>query len=417
MPGDGWCFFYAVSRYFKGSTHSGHGTAAEIYLQAIEWLLAAQHGPRAEAVATACVPFDDDELQLREHFLRQQPTAINTAPSNTTEVVLLSKLHAVLLQLDSIHHASAGVELWALTQQFDFECLIRGAQANYWVRSMECLTDQEAHAKLQHHSPVLELAHRDMGVTGHYDLVERSQNIGDPFPSTPFVEAFRAQGARAVLEVVQQLLEAAQPPLPAPQAPPPEDRSTPQPHTRSSASPVARASLMSATGPPCNDSQISGDTPQLGCSELEDDTCWDGVQEEIRAAPESEAEAAAKQSSTSPAARASLKAATSPPCHDSQPPKRSSALPVARASLVSATSPLCHDSHVCEDTPQPACLAPEDNFCWDGIHEEVIDSEAEAVDVDVESVESWDSEGSMSSNDLDQGLTVEPHRHWCTKED
>ena len=54
------------------------------------------------------------------------------------------------------------------------------------------------------------------------------------------------------------------------------------------------------------------------------------------------------------------------------------------------------------------------------IHEEVgaaLDSEAEAVDVDVESVESWDSEGSMSSNDLDQGLTVEPHRHWCTKED
>ena len=119
MPGNGWCFFYAVSRYFKGSTHSGHGTAADIYLQAIEWLLAAQHGPRADAVATACVPFDDDELQLHEHFLRQQPTAVETAPSNTTEVVLLSKLHAVLLQpdmLDSIHHASAGVELWALTQ-------------------------------------------------------------------------------------------------------------------------------------------------------------------------------------------------------------------------------------------------------------------------------------------------------------
>ena len=125
---------------------------------------------------------------------------------------------------------------------------------------MECLTDQEAHAKLQHHSPMLELVHRDMGVTGHYDLVERSQNIGDPFPSTPLVEAFRAQGARAVLEVVQQLLGAAQPPLPAPQAPPPEDRSTPQPSTRSSASPVARASLMSATDPPCNDSQISVET-------------------------------------------------------------------------------------------------------------------------------------------------------------
>ena len=127
MPRDGWCFFYAVSRYFKGSTHSGRSTAAEIHLQAIEWLLAAQHGPHADAVATACVPFDEDELRLHEHFLRQQPTAAQTAPSNTTEVVLLSKLHALLLQpamLDSIHHASAGVELWALTLDIHFDQFI-----------------------------------------------------------------------------------------------------------------------------------------------------------------------------------------------------------------------------------------------------------------------------------------------------
>ena len=83
---------------FKGGTHWDRSTAAEIYLAAIEWLLAAQHGPHADAVATACVPFDEDELRLRGHFLRQQPTAVKTAPSNTTEVVLLSKLHALLLQ-------------------------------------------------------------------------------------------------------------------------------------------------------------------------------------------------------------------------------------------------------------------------------------------------------------------------------
>ena len=61
-----------------------------------------------------------------------------------------------------------------------------------------------------------------------------------------------------------------------------------------------------------------------------------------------------------------------------------------------------------------------DSTCWDEIQEEVgaaPESETEAADVDVESVESWDSEGSMSSNDLDQGLTVEPNRQWCTKED
>ena len=124
---------------------------------------------------------------------------------------------------------------------------------------------------------------------------------------------------------------------------------------------MARASLKSATGPPCNDSQVSGDTPQLACPEPEDDICWDGIQEEIGAAPESEAEAAAKQSSASPVARASLKSATSPPCHD---------------------------SHVCGDTPQPACPEPEDDICWDGIPEEV--GAAPESDVDVESVESWD---------------------------
>ena len=168
VPGDGWCFFYTVSKYFKGGTNWDRSAAAEIYLQAIEWLLAAQHGPQADAVATACVPFNADELRLHEHFLRQQPTAVETAALNTTEVVLLSKLHALLPQpamLDSIHHASAGVELWALTQQFEFECLIWGSQenVNYWVRSMDCLTDQEAHAKLQHHSPVLELVHAPSG--------------------------------------------------------------------------------------------------------------------------------------------------------------------------------------------------------------------------------------------------------------
>ena len=58
--------------------------------------------------------------------------------------------------------------MWALTQAFAFECLIWGKElnVNYWVRTMEGITDEEAHQKLQAHVYVLELVHRDIGVTG-----------------------------------------------------------------------------------------------------------------------------------------------------------------------------------------------------------------------------------------------------------
>ena len=61
VPGDGWCLFHAVARY---GARPGAGArprwclraAAEIYLQALEWLWAALAGPDAAATEAACVP-------------------------------------------------------------------------------------------------------------------------------------------------------------------------------------------------------------------------------------------------------------------------------------------------------------------------------------------------------------------------
>ena len=62
IPGDGWCFFHAVGRYCTRATTWSTSHAAEIYLQALEWLLDARSGPRADEVLIACTPESDAEL-------------------------------------------------------------------------------------------------------------------------------------------------------------------------------------------------------------------------------------------------------------------------------------------------------------------------------------------------------------------
>lgn len=327
VPGDGWCFFYAIGQHWRGSTGWNRKTATELYLQAMEWLLQAQYGPQSEAVAAACVPFNLREEQVHQRFLGQQPVGVDTAQLSTTELVLWSKLHALLQQprmLDSIHHASAGVEMWALTQAFAFECLIWGKElnVNYWVRTMEGITDEEAHQKLQAHVYVLELVHQDIGVTGLYDLVERSQGVGQRFPVTPLLQTFRAQGPAAVLREVKRRREAAMPPLPAPGRPP------------------------SPSGDCPGDPEESGDASMRGCSAAD-------------------------------------------------PPRKED----AENAVHSEEDPLP------PQWPQPDAEQQES------------ESDVAATELDVDSVQSWDSESSVSSNDLDRGLTVEPHRTWNTVED
>ena len=168
IPGDGWCFFHAVGRYCTRATTWSTSHAAEIYLQALEWLLHARSGPRADEVLIACTPESDAELNKHRTFISARSPGVDTTAWTDTDVVLWSKLLAILekpCMLDSIHHGSA-VEIWALTQAFDFDCLVWSSNVNenHWIRTMQQMTDMASASKLQETSNVLELVHRDIGV-------------------------------------------------------------------------------------------------------------------------------------------------------------------------------------------------------------------------------------------------------------
>ena len=232
VPGDGWCFFHAVSRHCSNANTWSITHAAELYLQALEWLCNQKYGPRAEDVQLACVPFDDHELELhKQYLLRAHKSNPSFAELTDSEIVLFSKLVAVLQKpraFDSIHHGSF-VELWALTETFDFHCLIwsQDVDHNLWVRDQAIVSDQEAHARLRAHPQVLELLHRNIGVTGHYDIVDRSASLRPPFPDTTWTLEWKRAGADAVLQRAADTLETPLPPMPPPCEPP---QSSPQEH-------------------------------------------------------------------------------------------------------------------------------------------------------------------------------------------
>ena len=203
IPGDGWCFFHAVLRHCRGWQSWSISEAAKLYLQALEWMCKQKNGPRADEVAIASVPFDDREAGLHLGFLQQAEQLEAAEGLTAAEIVLWSKVVAVLEKprmLDSIHHGSV-VELWALTQAFDFHCLIWSQEdnKNIWIQDMAYITDAETQQKLQEHSNVLELFHRNTGITGHYDIVQRAEALREPFPETPWLETWRTQSAEAVL--------------------------------------------------------------------------------------------------------------------------------------------------------------------------------------------------------------------------
>ena len=96
IPGDGWCFFHAVGRYCTQATTWSTSYAAEIYLQALEWLLDARAGPRADEVLIACTPESEAELNKHRKFICARSPGVDTTAWTDTDVVLWSKLLANL---------------------------------------------------------------------------------------------------------------------------------------------------------------------------------------------------------------------------------------------------------------------------------------------------------------------------------
>ena len=205
IPGDGWCLMHAVSWYLE----RGEGpepmwsvkTAAETYVQALEWLVAQFDGPNAAAIEIACMPEQPAELQLHRKFLECRGIAFpEEMPEGLT--VLWSKLTAVLEvpnMLDTIHHGTS-VDLWALTKVFGFPVLVwsTDGDANYWIASMEQVTDAEALRLADQHPQALQVLHQPMGRTGHYSLLMGPRPDTPLWQPTPWLQMWHREGARAL---------------------------------------------------------------------------------------------------------------------------------------------------------------------------------------------------------------------------
>ncbi|CAK9020583.1 unnamed protein product [Durusdinium trenchii] len=386
VPGDGWCFFHAVSRHCSNWKTWSITQAAELYLQALEWLCNQKYGPKAEEVQLACVPFDDRELELhKQYLLRAHKSNLRTADLTNSEIVLLSKLIAVLQKpraLDSIHHGSF-VELWALAETFDFDCLIwsQDVDQNLWVRDQAIVSDQEAHARLQEHPQVLELLHRQIGVTGHYDIVDRSASLRPPFPDTAWTLEWKRAGADAVLQRAADTLETPLPPLPPPCEPP---QSSPQEHRSRRGSTAeldgeidrptthgvcqgsARPARRRRTGVRIAQHLQPSCAEHSSCKHEEFVSCDGAIEQEDNVAPHP------------------------------------------------ATAAAATDAQLITDTRSTMQTGADDVWPQSTAVEE---SEGTATDVDLDSVLSWDSETSERSNDADLEAVVEPHKSWVTIED
>ena len=385
VPGDGWCFFHAVSRHCSNWNTWSITHAAELYLQALEWLCNQKYGPKAEDVQLACVPFDDRELELhKQYLLRAHKSNPSLAELTDSEMVLLSKLVAVLQKpraLDSIHHGSF-VELWALAETFDFHCLIwsQDVDHNLWVRDQAIVSDQEAHARLQEHPQVLELLHRQIGVTGHYDIVDRSASLRPPFPDTTWTLEWKRAGADAVLQRAADTLETPLPPLPPPCEPP---QSSPQEHRSRRGSTAELDSIdRPTTDGVCQGSSRPARRRRTG----------------VRIA---------QHLQPSCAEHSSCKRETFVRC-DGAIEQEDNVAPHP------ATAAAATDAQQITDTRSTMQRGADDVWPQSTAVEE---SEGTATDVDLDSVLSWDSETSERSNDADLEAVVEPHKSWLTIED
>ena len=345
IPGDGWCFFHAVLRHCRGWQSWSIPEAAKLYLQALEWMCKQKNGPRADEVAIASVPFDDREAGLHLGFLQQAEQLEAAEGLTAAEIVLWSKVVAVLEKprmLDSIHHGSV-VELWALTQAFDFHCLIWSQEdnKNIWIREMAYITDAETQQKLQEHSNVLELFHRNTGITGHYDLVQRAEALREPFPETPWLETWRTESAEAVLCLAAESLR--------------------------------------------NPVEVSPMSLHSQSSHVEDQSAVC----ENHAAEEGE----------------------QPTAGSSGQPQRTSRTTAAESDATTCQPNRSQQVHDTTEAGKEAATG-----VWEG-HDDAEASEGAATDLDSESVLSWDSNLSETTEEAEVEVTVDSTKTWVTVED
>ena len=205
IPGDGWCLLHAVSWYLE--RHESHEPewsvrkAADTYVQALEFLVQQFDGPSAADINIACMPDQPAELELHRRFLERRGILLpDELPQGL--LVLWSKLTAVLEMpnmLDSIHHGTS-VEVWALTKAFGFEVLVwsTDVDANYWIATMERVTDAEAMRLAELHPHALHLVHQPMGHTGHYSLLWEDRPPAPVWQPTPWLQMWHREGARAL---------------------------------------------------------------------------------------------------------------------------------------------------------------------------------------------------------------------------
>ncbi|CAL1160877.1 unnamed protein product [Cladocopium goreaui] len=319
--------------------------AAKLYLQALEWMCKQKNGPRADEVAIASVPFDDREAGLHLGFLQQAEQLEAAEGLTAAEIVLWSKVVAVLEKprmLDSIHHGSV-VELWALTQAFDFHCLIWSQEdnKNIWIREMAYITDAETQQKLQEHSNVLELFHRNTGITGHYDLVQRAEALREPFPETPSLETWRTESAEAVLCLAAESLR--------------------------------------------NPVEVSPMSLHSQSSHVEDQSAVC----ENHAAEEGE----------------------QPTAGSSGQPQRTSRTTAAESDATTCQPNRSQQVHDTTEAGKEAATG-----VWEG-HDDAEASEGAATDLDSESVLSWDSNLSETTEEAEVEVTVDSTKTWVTVED
>ena len=206
---------------------------------------------------------------------------------------------------------------------------------------MAYITDAEAAVKLQEHSNVLELFHRNIGITGHYDLVQRSEALREPLPETPWLETWRTESSEAVLCLAAESLR--------------------------------------------NPVEVSPMSLHSQSSHIEDQS----------AVFENDATEEAERPTAGPAGQQ----------------QRTSRITAAESDATPCQPNRSQQVHETTEAGKEAATG-----VWEG-HEDAEESEGVATEVDSESVLSWDSNLSETTDEAEVEVTVDSTKTWVTVED